>query len=304
MLPPSGRRRSWAHYGLMMPNLPAPHRFFNIMSIVGTPGVRLFANDDLITTTPNDTAYVVSATSRMTDGQFRAYRIAADCTFAADGSHLEFGDDLLIQGKHPRFAVYRVHPEAEVRLTIEATDVVTHFVRLPGVYRHWSLFCRAHGTVGDTDVDGLCTLEYACGIGPHSLLDRRLPNLPASLFTYQVLNVDNETQLLFTHVRGPGRLPIQRAVHVRTSAGAHSYHRGHEFLVHDYETRTTPRGRTMSLPKTFTWHARGVGEINGTSNSDWTYGLGAGYVGSYEYVGTFQDRAITGCAYIEYIDLR
>src|SRR4051812_6682000 len=52
MLPPSGRRRSWVHYGVMMPNLPEPHRFFNVMSIVGTPGVALFANDELVTTTP------------------------------------------------------------------------------------------------------------------------------------------------------------------------------------------------------------------------------------------------------------
>ena len=309
MLPPSGRRRSWAHYGVMMPGLPEPHRAFGVMSIVGTPGVRLFDNEALITTTPNDTAYVVSATSSMTTGQFRAYRIGADCEFAADGSRLRFGDDLVIEGRHPTFTVHRTHPEVPVELELEATRAVTHFVRIPGVYRHWSVLCRARGRVGAAGVAGLCTLEYASGVGLHSVMDRRLPvTLPASFFTYHVLNVDEETQLLFTYVLGPAGLPVQQAVHVRRVDGTSATHRrGHGFVVHEYEPhpRTTPDGRSMRLPRRFTWRVTDPRiEVHGTTTGDFTYGLGAGYVGTYDFEGTFDTRKISGCAYLEYIDRR
>jgi hypothetical protein len=79
--------------------------------------------------------------------------------------------------------------------------------------------------------------------------------------------------------------------------------RGHTFTVLEYdpEPRVTPDGRAMRLPLRFGWGAGDVA-IQGTSVGDWTYGLGAGYVGSYDYDGTFAGRAITGRAYLEYID--
>jgi hypothetical protein len=297
----------------MMPGLPEPHRAFGVMSILGTPGVRIFANDDLVTTTPNDTAYVVSATSSMSEGQFRAYAMRDDCEFAADGSYLRFDNDLVLDGCHPDFTVHRRHPDVDVYLDIHATDTITHFVRIPGVYRHWSLLCRASGQIGYqgevTDVSGLCTLEYACGVGLHSVVDRRLPawlTLPGRFFTYHVLNIDDETQVLFTYVLGPAGIPVQKAVHVRTSEGAETLRRGHEFVVHEYEPqpRFTPDGRAMRVPLRFTWRADDVIEIDATTNGDFAYGLGAGYVGTYAYEGTFRGKPVSGCAYMEYVDCR
>jgi len=72
---PSGIRSSWVHYGVMIPDLPEPHRTFGIMAIVGTPGLAIFSNDQAIRTTPRDTAYVVSATAAMKDKQFNSYSI-------------------------------------------------------------------------------------------------------------------------------------------------------------------------------------------------------------------------------------
>lgn len=304
MPPPSGRRRNWVHWGVMIPGLPEPHRFFTVMAIAGTPGVPLFANDDLITTSPADTAYVVSATSAMTRDQFRAYAIGRECEFAADGSRLRFGNDLLITGRLPRLAVRRHHPEAEVDVALDVTGVTTHFVRLPGIYRHWSRLARARGRVGDVEVDGPCTVEYAAGVGLHSVADRRLPvHLPASFFTYHVLNVDDETQLLFTRVLGPAGVPVQRAVHERTARGSSTHRAGHRWTAHTYDERVTPDGRTMQLPRTFTWQAD-VAVVHGVACGDWAYGLGAGFVGSYDYEGTFRGRPISGVGYVEYIDLR
>jgi hypothetical protein len=131
--------------------------------------------------------------------------------------------------------VRRRHPDVDVRLDLRATDTVTSFVHIPGVYDHWSRLCEATGRIEShgevADISGLCTLEYACGIGLHSLVDRRLPRwftLPGRFFTYHVLNVDDRTQLLFTYVLGPGGVPVQKAVHVRSlDDGAVTYTYGY-----------------------------------------------------------------------------
>jgi hypothetical protein len=282
----------------MLPGLPAPERYFGMMAIAGTPGASFVANDDRITTSPRDTAYVVSH-------RFHTYSVRRNCDFASDGSRLRFGDDLLITVAHPDVEIRRTDPFAALRL--EATQAVTRFMRIPGVYDHWSVLCRARGQVGETDVDTLCTFEYARGVSVHSLLDRRLPKafrVPVPFFTYHVLNVDDRTQLLFSDVRAPGGIALQRAAHVRTVDGTSTTRRAdHRFEVHASEPHTTPDGRTMAVPLSFTWAVAGI-EVHGRTNGDFTYGLGAGYVGTYDYEGTFDGRSISGCAYLEYVDLR
>jgi len=308
--PPSGRH-SWTHYGVMVPGLPEPHRTFGVMSIVGTPGVSIFANDHAITTTPNDTAYLVSATAAMRGGTFRAYSIAGDCEFAADGSRLRFGDDLEISGRYPGLEVRRSHPDADVSLRLRATDKVTWFADVRGdLYSHWSLLCEYDGTVGGAGVSGLCTFEYARGAGLHSLPVPGTPNVPATFFSYHVLNVDDRTQVLFGEARLPGGIPVIRAAWVR---GLDDY--GTEYTDaslairrHEAGPRETPDGRRMRLPSELAVTARDAdgGEVftlEGKTNGDWAYGLGAGFVGSYAYDGTFRGRNVSGTAYMEYVDL-
>jgi hypothetical protein len=296
--PPAGRRRSWVHYGVMLPGLPPPERYFGVMAIVGTPGASFVANDDHIQTTPRDTAYLVSH-------RFHTYSVQRNCDFAPDGSRLRFGDDLLITGRHPSFEVTRTDPPAS--LLLDVTSAATRFVRIPGMYDHWSLLCHARGYVGATEVDTLCTFEYAHGVSMHSVLNRRLPKamrLPVPFFTYHVLNVDHRMQLLFSDVRGPRGIPLQHAAHVRSVDGTSTMRRaGHRFEVQATTPHTTPDGRTMALPLAFTWAVDGI-EIHGRTNDDFAYGLGAGYVGTYDYEGNVDGRAITGCAYLEYVDLR
>ena len=64
----------------------------------------------------------------------------------------------------------------------------------------------------------------------------------------------------------------------------------------------------MRMPATVAWSARHQGtevvSVSGRCNGDWVYGLGAGFVGSYDYVGTFRGESIRGTAYFEYVDLR
>ncbi|MDT7576992.1 MAG: hypothetical protein QOH17_3325, partial [Pseudonocardiales bacterium] len=56
--------------------------------------------------------------------------------------------------------------------------------------------------------------------------------------------------------------------------------------------------RTMSVPRSFRWAVEGI-EVHGRTNDDLAYGLGAGYVGTYDYEGIFDGRRISGCAYVE-----
>jgi hypothetical protein len=307
--PPHGPRSSWVHYGVMVPGLPEPYRTFGVMSIVGTPGVAIFANDHAITTTPNDTAYLVSATAAMSDEGLHVYSIARDCEFRE--GFVRFGDDLTIEGVYPHFQLRRSHRESPVQLDIVATDKVSYFADLPGgLYSHWSLLCRYEGAVGDRAIDGLCTFEYATGAGMHSLPLPVKPNIPVPFFTYHVLNANERTQILMGLVLGPGGIDLVRATNIR---GLDDY--GCELLetrfeVEDYAQthRPTPDGREMRMPATLTWsasdHGAEVVSISGRCNGDWVYGLGAGFVGSYDYSGSFRGTPIEGTAYIEYIDLR
>lgn len=308
--PPQGPRSSWVHYGVMVPGLPEPHRTFGVMAIVGTPGVSIFANDHAITTTPADTAYLVSATAAMRSDTFHAYSVAGDCAFAPDGSSIRFGDDLTIEGSYPRFELHRRHPDGDVRMSIEATDKVTEFVDLRGgLYTHWSLLCRYEGTFGGVTASGLCTLEHARGIGRHSLPLPGPRNVPTRSFTYHVLNVDDSTQLLFGQVRGPGGLGLLRSTYVRGLTDPGARYDDTRFVVEEREAAplVTPDGREMRMPTRFTLRARGRGrtviDIEGRPHGDWAYGLGAGFVGSYAYTGTYEDRPIEGTAYMEYVDL-
>lgn len=297
--PPAGRY-STVHYGVMIPGLPDPHRFLDVIAVIGQPPVSIWRNPHLIQTTERDTVSLLTATAAMTTGQFVGLSRTEDCDLHADGSTLRFGERLVIEGQYPEFAVRIAHPEVASGLVLRATDVVTHFARLPGgLYDHWSLLCRYVGRIGTVDARGLCTLEYARGVA--------LP-LPLRSFVYSVLNVDDRTQLLMGQVLGPGGIPVQQVVHVRgLDVPSRSFSRDFRFEIHSFEDepRRAPDGRATRLPKEFVWSVEGPDgdpvTVQGTSCGDFTYGLGAGYAGSYRFAGTFRGDAITGTAYMEYI---
>lgn len=307
------RWTSWVHYGVMAPGLPEPHRWFGVMSILGTTGARCFDNDPWIRTTPRDTAYVVSGTATAGEDAFRAYSMAQECELREDGGLLRFGaGDLVLEGRVPRVAVRRGGP-APVALELEVTDKVAYFSRIPGVYDHWSLLARYRGTVAGEPVAGLCTYEYARGAGPYSVARSVLPawaKAPIAIFTYQVLNLGQERQLLLT-VAGPGH-----GTHVHEGAWERglddhgAMHRDVTFTVtaHRPEPLTTPDGRTMPMPATWSWTVRDatgahVGALDCRAGDDWTYGLGAGYVGSFTATGSFRGRPVDTRGYVEYVDV-
>ena len=141
---------------------------------------------------------------------------------------------------------------------------------------------------------GLCTFEYA-----------RAVDIPVPLhgFTYQIVNVTDDTQVLFSSVTGPRRVEVYRGVHVRT-LGKPSRTRTDQvrLRVHTTEELETPVGAPMTVPKIWTWYGGDEVQINAIANGDWAYGLGAGFAGSFDYTGTFQDTAISGTGYVEWIE--
>lgn len=310
---PRGSWRTWAHYGVMIPNLPAPHSFYSCMSVVGTPGVPVFSHDELITTTPRDTAYLVTGTGAPGAGLFRAYSVAQDCEFAADGTRERFGADLELGGSYPDFTLHAHHGGLDLEATLTATGAITYFVDIPGVYQHWSVLCEASGEVrwdgATSQVSGLCTFEYALGAGTGSFLPgalQRQVKIPARFFTYQIINISADTQVLLVQVLGPAGVLIMRTCYVRAVDGSgREYRQQCQFEVRQTQAVGSP---AMKLPVRLGWTVTDPDgglllEIEGVADGNWVYGLGVGYVGSYRYQGRFRGAEVAGSAYIEYIDL-
>ncbi|MDE2421818.1 MAG: hypothetical protein KGO49_11640, partial [Gammaproteobacteria bacterium] len=49
----------WSHYGIMIPDLPTPHHFFSIMSVIGTSGALAFDTDHALKSSPRHNATAV-----------------------------------------------------------------------------------------------------------------------------------------------------------------------------------------------------------------------------------------------------
>lgn len=305
--PPQGLYGT-VHYGLMLPNLPSPHRFLNVIVVAGQPKLKLFSNPQLIRTTARDSANVLVGTSTGTPDHFRGYSIAQDCDLRSDGSYLRFGQDLILEGVYPHFTARREGHAFNFDLQLTATDKIAHFAKMiGGAYDHWSLLCKYEGAIEcdgtKTPITGLCTWEYARAFNV---------SLPFNFFTYQILNIDETTQVLLTQVHGPLGLVAQQRVYVR-SLDDHGgvYSRNFDLTVHQYQSGriSTPAGRSLRLPKTFSWRVDDddgnvLIAIDGVANGDFQYGMAGGYAGSYEYRGRFRQREVTGTGYIEWIDPR
>ncbi|WP_084759522.1 DUF6670 family protein [Nocardia mangyaensis] len=305
--PPRGRY-STVHYGLMFPDLPAPLNFLDFITVIGQPKIGIWRNDHLIETSAADTACLLAGAGVQFPHQFRGYRVSRQLELAEDGSALRFGDEFRFEGSYPNYAVTYRNPEFTVDLEVRATDKVAHFAKLRGgLYDHWSLLCDYTGTVAHQgtryELAGLSTLEYARAVA----VDLRF-----AFFTYQIINLDADTQVLMVELLGPLGVPVQRAVYLR-SRHDHGgvFEDGFRFDVTRLEpsARRTPNGREMRLGTEFSWavddnDGNELIHIDAVVNDDYVYGMAGGYVGSYRYTGSFRGRPITGTGYVEYVGTR
>ncbi len=90
--PPTTHRfgRGIAHYGIMIPDLPAPHHFMANMMVIGYAGIRAFDVDAARRGRARDTATLGHGTAATTHDPFSVYG-ADETHFAPDGSLLQFG---------------------------------------------------------------------------------------------------------------------------------------------------------------------------------------------------------------------
>ncbi|MGX1811132.1 DUF6670 family protein [Nocardia sp. NPDC055321] len=302
--PPRGRHTT-VHYGLMLPGLPEPLNFIDVIAVIGQPKLKLFRNEHLIETTAADTANLLIGSGTPFPGQFRGYRVDPAVIVTPDSDLIRFGDDFQLEGSHPAYSLRYDNPDFALTLEVCATDKISHFARLRGgLYDHWSLLCRYEGAVttrGEThDLAGLCTLEYARAVDLA---------LPFAFFTYQIINVDDTTQVLMVEVLGPLGLPVQRAVYLRSltdHGGTYEKNFRFDVLAREPEPRRTPNGISMHLASEFEWsvddeHGNPLIDISATVNDDFVYGMAGGYAGSYRYIGSFRGAPITGTGYVEFI---
>lgn len=314
MIPHADSRWSVVHYGVFVPLLPDPYRYLNTMTVIGTTDTEIFDNEQLEAPDRRNTTTVFSSTAHDDQHFYTAYDASTDTTFAVDGSHLQWSDALTIDvdgdtahvvGKYPTFTV-------DIRLTI--TDQTSYFVRTP-VYDHLSLLAPYSGTVTDargiTEISGLGTFEYARASTPQSVFRPLVDiqwKLPADFFTYQIIEIDDRTQILLTSVSARGRNACL-LVHVRVLGDETSVLDDVRFEVVEYgEPQVDPWRRSMRVPARIRWTARDtdgeVLQLEAECDSPWRFGLGRGYVGAYSYQGRFRGSDITGSGYIEWADVQ
>lgn len=305
------------HYGIMISDLPAPFNFLACASILGNPGFRTFDLNFACKDTPHNMVTISHGTNVTSNNGFYVYTRKQGFNSQPDGSLLQFGDHVEISGTYPNFALKSHDQDCKIDLQLTATGEITWFAR-SFAYDHLSLLTRYTGTIeyqGEIhQVSGLCTYEHARGVALQKFNKNPIPfeyKVPWDFFTYQVLNLDKDTQLVMTHCRALND-SLLTAGYIRKANQA-SY--GIKDYVHFEVLELEPEpfvdgdGIHMLVPKRFRWifkdQEQGIDlEINATVDCKWLFGLGRGYISGYQWHGYSNGQPKQGRGYVEYVDVR
>ncbi|WP_410209442.1 DUF6670 family protein [Aquirhabdus sp.] len=306
------------HFGIMIPDLPAPHQFMSFASILGMLGVKIVDVDHAVSSDgPRHTALLVHGTAQTPNDAFSSYGMKTDMDIKADGSLIRFGKDAELSGVYPNFKLKSQRDGFSTDINLTATGDITWFGHSP-FYQHFSLLIRYDGTFThhgkSIPITGLCTWEYWQAVSLYLPVNKLIPRrfkLGADFFTYQVINLNQETQLLLAYVAFLDR-PLAKFAYIRTVGGGSQQLDADvrfKVLTAQAEPAIAPDGFAMTLPQTFRWTitsrtGESLFEINATVDTPMLYGLAAGYVGAYHWEGTRNGQPLTGRGYVEYIDQR
>lgn len=318
MVPNVGSKRyGWTHYGIMIPDLPEPHRFFSVMSLIGATGSLAFDNDDALADEPRRNASVVVGTAASHPAHFGNYSTASDFVSNPDGSLIQFGDELTIAGGYPHYRLTGRFGGVEADLRLTNTDKVNWFFHNP-VNKHFSLLTEYRGSFTETssgrrtDVEGLCAFEYGACPSLYQLRSRALPmrlKAPLDYFVYQIINLSPDDQVLLSHYCIGGVPFMTTALHRgRNDYGRRFRHA--EFRVEQYREspEDTPYEIPMRVPQVTRFTASDddgvILDVCAELDTSLTFGLGSGFVTGFRHVSTWKGRDIAGRGYLEYIDRR
>ena len=309
------RRFGWTHYGVMIPNLPEPHRFLSVMSLIGATGSLAFDTDHALRCAPRQTATVVAGTAASHPGHFGSYAFGRDFTAVPDGSDIRFGDDLRLSGGYPEFQLAGVLGGVAVELELTCSDIATWFFRSP-VYKHLGLLTEYRGTLSagaPLEVSGLCSFEYGACFSPHLAVSKPLPDrlkAPLDYFVYHVVNLDADNQVLLSQY-SIGGVPMYTTAHHRSRGGGSTSFADVRFEVTEYRStpEPTPYGRPMPLPASTRFEVRDAAgrlwlDLHTAMDTPFTYGLGSGFVSGFTHESRWRGEDIAGRGYVEYIDRR
>lgn len=293
------------HYGLIVPNLPAPLHYLNFFSLLGQPNIPVLKNESAIETSPLDTAVVLASVSARMVGQLHHYSMQQHCQFTQQ--HLQFLDREKISGNFPHFYLERIDDELSFKLQLKVDLQPSSLIHIPfGLADYWSVPCHCEGELQYQQqyfrVDQLGCFDFARSIN--------FPYLPFAFFTHQVIQLNTEQQMILLHLRDQfnrvlqSRLIYKDLIHNKTQIFEDIKFQ----IKRVYPCIQTPTGHKMYLAREFSWvldNEKIQINIEAQSRGDYKFGLAAGYVGSFCYQIQLNQQFYEGkSAYCSYIDCR
>lgn len=311
------RQFASTHYGVMIPDLPEPYRYLSYASIIGDVGAKITKVSSKLTALAlENTATLVHGTALSDDQEaYRIFNIQKQLKFQHSPFRIDFAEESSLYEQDGAYRLVSQLDDLKADLTLTPTDALTWFAH-SRFYQHFSVLMHYSGTIRQQDktveVSGLCTLEHWKAISLSMLPKRFLTTnlaLPLTSFSYQVINLNDQEQLVLAFVGALGQ-PAYTAVSYRHINGTSIQYERADFEVAALKTEPlmTPDGYVMEVPQSFRWLVHHEGEkvldILAVVDTPYCYGLAAGYVSSYQWSGEFKQQKAEGRGYLEYIDRR
>ncbi len=112
------------YQGLILPNLPAPLRYFNYISLIGQPRIPLCYNANSIVTSAIDTATVLVSNSLHSVSHLKTYSIRRQCQLTPNSYQFDKTD--LIEWQIPRVQLRRTDSEMSCDLVVQTPSDISN----------------------------------------------------------------------------------------------------------------------------------------------------------------------------------
>lgn len=302
--PPKGLFKI-VYQALILPNLPEPFHYLNFISLIGQPRIPICYNASAITTTAIDTATVLVTSGLSTAGHLKSYSAKEQCQLEQD--RYQFLDVDQIQVDFPNYYFKRIDEELSCQLTVNiSADIENHSALHWGVGDYWYARCQCEGEITykkqKYQIEAQGILKHARAI--------YLPFIAFHFFTYQVIQVNANLQIILSELRNQWNNIVFSRIEIQSNE-QRSILYDHQVVLditRVYPKVQTPNGREMYLAREFIWQYQEKNQIifqlKAQSRGDYKFGLGAGYVGSFNYELIWNNENHKGSGYCEYIDCR